>query len=79
MQPDFVVLVVVPPVVVVLTVSVLPTLHPEATKAANNAAEIVSARLLFTIEFVVWSHAILSFLFKIWELRCSICSGFIVS
>jgi type II secretory pathway pseudopilin PulG len=58
-QPDFVVLVVVG----VVTVSVLPTLQPEATSAANKAAESVSVLLLCTIEFIVLSHAMMLFLF----------------
>jgi hypothetical protein len=58
MQPDLVVLVTVPPLVAV-TVSVLPTLHPLATRAANNAAESIKARLPSKLEFSLFNKAML--------------------
>jgi hypothetical protein len=63
MQPDFVVVVVVvevvPPDVVEVTVSVLPTLQPLTTKAASNAAESKKVRLPSKLEFNLFSHAMM--------------------
>jgi hypothetical protein len=65
-----VVLVVVVPPVVVVTVSVFPTLQPDEISAATSEAEIVSVLLLRTIEPTLFSHIIVFFLLKICELRC---------